>query len=246
MNSATLVLLLPLLFFRPPAKAPLKSIALTGLLTGSAFALYGSAIMMTDVLRALLFFYLTPIWGTALGVLFLGEKLTLARIAAIVLALLGLVCVAGFGSRSELNLGDILSFISGILWAIGTFRMYKMVQISAIDQSISFLLGSVVVMVFLLLVLGDTMGEFPAQIDFSALYPIVIFTGLFSIPMVFLTLWPTSFLAPGRVGVLLMGEIVVGVSSAAIWAGEPFGLFEAIGTALIVSASLVEVLGNRS
>jgi drug/metabolite transporter (DMT)-like permease len=39
---------------------------------------------------------------------------------------------------------------------------------------------------------------------------------------------------------------VVGVASAAALTGEPFGLREALGTALIVGAAAAEVLGQRA
>ena len=51
-------------------------------------------------------------------------------------------------------------------------------------------------------------------------------------------------LDPGRLGILLQIEAVVGIGSAALLAGEPFGAREAIGAILVVSASLVEVIGN--
>ena len=64
--------------------------------------------------------------------------------------------------------------------------------------------------------------------------------------MLFLTIWPATLLSPGRVGILLMGELVVGVSSAALLSGEPFGFRELLGTLLIISAGAVEVFGRRA
>ena len=62
--------------------------------------------------------------------------------------------------------------------------------------------------------------------------------------MLYLTIWPAMRLSPGRVGLLLMSEVVVGVGSAALLAGEPFGLRELSGTLLILAAGAVEVLGR--
>jgi drug/metabolite transporter (DMT)-like permease len=61
-------------------------------------------------------------------------------------------------------------------------------------------------------------------------------------PICYLTIWPTTLLSPGRVGMLLMGEVIVGVISAAVLTGEAFGTQELIGTLLIVSAAVVEVV----
>jgi hypothetical protein len=35
------------------------------------------------------------------------------------------------------------------------------------------------------------------------------------LPITYLTIWPTTVLSPGRVGMLLMVEVIVGVASAA-------------------------------
>ncbi len=246
MNAATLVLIFPLLMLRKPSKAPIISVAVTGLITGAAFASYGTAIMLTDVLHAMLFFYLTPIWGTAIGVFLLGERLTFSRIAAIVLALSGLITVIGFGSRSALNVGDFLALLSGGLWAVGSYRLYKFKGTSPIDQAISFLFGSVLVTLVFIWLIGDRLGGIEGMPDLQGLTVMMMIAGAFSIPMIFLTLWPASVLSPGRIGILLMSEIVVGVTSVAMLAGEPFGPFEAVGTVLILAASIVEVTGTRA
>jgi drug/metabolite transporter (DMT)-like permease len=43
-----------------------------------------------------------------------------------------------------------------------------------------------------------------------------------------------------------MSEVVVGVVSAALFAGEVFGTREAVGTLLILAAGAVEVLGRQT
>ena len=59
-----------------------------------------------------------------------------------------------------------------------------------------------------------------------------LLAGLFTVPMILLTIWPAAVLTPGRMGILLMSEVVVGIGSVALLAGEPFGPFEAMGAAL--------------
>ena len=56
----------------------------------------------------------------------------------------------------------------------------------------------------------------------------------------------SQFVDPGRLGILLQLEAIVGISSAALFAGEPFGWREGIGAILVVSAGVTEVFGNRS
>jgi drug/metabolite transporter (DMT)-like permease len=57
-----------------------------------------------------------------------------------------------------------------------------------------------------------------------------------------LILWGSQRVDPGRVGLLLMTECVVGTASAALFSGEPFGWREALGSVLILGAGTVEVV----
>jgi len=66
------------------------------------------------------------------------------------------------------------------------------------------------------------------------------------LPITYFTIWPATLLSPGRVGMLLMGDVIVGVASAAMLTGERFGTREMIGTLLIVSAAIVEVARRQS
>ena len=64
-------------------------------------------------------------------------------------------------------------------------------------------------------------------------------------PICYLTIWPAAVLSPGRVGMLLLAEVLVGVGSAAILTDEQFGLREMTGAVLIVSAGVVEVMRQQ-
>lgn len=239
-------LLLPLVLIQRHPVSQLGNLALVGLLTGTAFSFYGTSIILTDVVRALLFFYLTPIWGTAIGVLFLGERLTAARVIAIVLALTGLLAVIGFGSRSAINLGDVLALASGICWTIGTYKIYKLEKTPPLHLSFAFVTGAVFVTIVTILIGGARLGGTSEIPGLSALWPVLILTGLFALPMIYLTIWPAKVLTPGRIGILLMSEVLVGFGSVALLAGDPFGWVEVLGAVLIVSATLVELLGNAA
>jgi drug/metabolite transporter (DMT)-like permease len=169
--------------------------------TGAAFSLYSSSLAMTEVVRAILLFYLTPVWGTLLGIAFLGERLTTPRLAALVLALIGLVVVlGGDGFPRPRSAGDWLALASGFSWALGALLVYRAEEAGPVEQVSAFIFGSLAV----------------------------------------------TLLTPGRVGILLMSDVIVAVITAAWFSGEPFGLREAAGTILIVSAAAVEVLDRAA
>jgi len=65
------------------------------------------------------------------------------------------------------------------------------------------------------------------------------------LPITYLTIWPTTVLSPGRVGMLLMVGVTVGVASAAILSDGQFDLRELAGTVLIISVGVVEVLRQQ-
>ncbi|MEM9427707.1 MAG: EamA family transporter, partial [Pseudomonadota bacterium] len=74
MFLAALAALLPFLW---PVRRVLvqrwRVLILSGVFTGAAFSLYSTSLVYTDVVRSILLFYLTPVWGTVLGLVFLGE-----------------------------------------------------------------------------------------------------------------------------------------------------------------------------
>ena len=121
-NACPLVVLVPLLLFNyQQLKGLVGPTILAGLMIGIAFNLYANGLLETTVARATLLYYLTPIWSTLLGVVWLSEPLTKARIIAIGVALIGLFLLLSNANSSNqaLNIGDLYSFMSGIFWAIG-------------------------------------------------------------------------------------------------------------------------------
>ena len=74
---------------------------------------------------------------------------------------------------------------------------------------------------------------------------IVILALIIFVPPSYLVLWASQRIDAGRVGILLMTEVLAGAITAALFSGEYFGIRELTGTALIVCAGLVEILGRR-
>jgi drug/metabolite transporter (DMT)-like permease len=247
--AGCMLLLLPVVFFRwRILLRHIRPLVVCGLFTGTAFAAYATSLLMTDVVRVILLFYLTPVWGTLLGLVFLGERLTVNRAVALVLGIAGLLVVLGIGNAIPWprNLGEWLALLSGMSWAYGSMGLYRMGTAAVPEQILSFIVGGLVVTLAAIALGGPAFGGTPPAAILHETFPYAILVALFMLPTLFLTIWPATLLSPGRVGLLLMSELVVGVASAAILTGEPFGLREILGTALIISAAVVEVLGRGS
>ena len=219
--------------------------ALTGLLAGCALAFYTDALLLTEVIRALIFFYLTPVWSTILERIFLGKRISAVRVASICIGFSGIGIVVGAGSNAFLvsfNLGDALALVSGIAWAWATVRIY-----SARDDGVAVLsawfLGFGAVAGIALALAGVGEGEM-VVVDWeriARLLPWFIAFGLLVvIPSVMVMMWGAAILAPGLLGILLMTEISVGTVSAALWAGEPIGVREVAGITMVTLAGVLE------
>lgn len=246
--AAALVLLLPVaLLRRQMLVAHRRKLAMSGLFTGAAFSLYAISLLLTDVIHVLLLFYLTPLWGTLLGLFFLGERLTVHRAVALASGFLGLLVVLGIGAKFPMpeNLGDWLALLAGMLWAYGSLLLYQYREVRPVDQVFAFIVGGFAVTCAVLglgILSGTTALGIGLPLDrFVGAAPWVLITAIYVLPMLFLTIWPAMLLTPGRVGLLLMSEAIVGVVSAALFAGEAFGVRDVIGTTLIAGAILAEV-----
>ena len=240
--------LVPTIFLLPVGILRLKylklggfNLQLTGMLSGGALMLYATSIVYTDVVRAMLLFYLTPVWGTILGRLYLNEDITPLRIFSMIIAIAGMLTIFGLGVKFPIpqNIGDWMGVASGLLWAVASTRIRLNQNASAIDMTLGFFFWATVFSILIAMALAPKFLPTASQVS-PALPILLIFVILFILPGTLATLWGPKFLNPGLVGLLFMTEIVVGSISVALLAGETFGIREIIGIVLISSASMFE------
>ena len=240
--ATALAIFVPILVRHPPARAVFTPRMLaTGALTGGSFVLYTVSIVLTEVVTAILLFYLSPVWATALGRLLLGERLTGSRLLALGLGLGGLWVVLGGESGVPLprNAGDWCALTAGVTWALGTLRVHQDAVVSPVAHTASLFVGGAVV-IGVISLLPVVVGPAP---DITApTSAVVLMLAVLSVVSAGGILWGARLISPGRAGLLLMMEVITGLASAALLAGEPFGVIQVAGSTLIVAAALVEVL----
>jgi len=248
-NACPLVVLVPLLLFNyQQLKGLVGPTILAGLMIGIAFNLYANGLLETTVARATLLYYLTPIWSTLLGVVWLSEPLTKARIIAIGVALIGLFLLLSNANSSNqaLNIGDLYSFMSGIFWAIGVSVLNRWATIPILPLLACTFLATT-------LFSALTAGLLPANPvpDLQAVkmaLPAAAFWAIFIfVPSFFIIFRISQLLFPGRVGILTMTEAIVAIVSAAILIPEEsMLLLQWLGGGVIIMAGLIEVLFGYS
>lgn len=224
-----------------------RRILLPGLLSGFAFALYIASLNLTDVVRAILLFYMSPLWSTLLGILILKERLTINRVVALLLAFCGLyvVLVVDSGLPIPRNNGDWFALISGLCWSIASVKLFQDGAQMIMEKVTIFVVFALLMSFMLLLWNQGSLQGMPELATLGKSWYWILTIAVVMMPICYLTIWPAAVLSPGRVGMLLLAEVLVGVGSAAILTDEQFGLREMTGAVLIVSAGVVEVMRQQ-
>lgn len=217
--------------------------AIGAVFAGAAVTLYSSAVVETSVIRAVLLFYLAPAWAIAIECLFFGRRFRALNVLTFVFAALGFLFIFRFQiDCSALNLGDAMALISGLSWAVGTALIFSGKPASAPKLCLITALSGVVI--GLIIVAGfETVA--PPEINMGTIWPTFVAGSIYLAPLIIATLWAARFLPPATISFLLTAEVISGVASAAVFLGDPFGLFEATGALLIITAALTEVVSTR-
>jgi drug/metabolite transporter (DMT)-like permease len=243
-----------ILLFVPLVLARRKSFAMhwrrtlvPGLLAGCAFALYIASLNFTDVVRAILLFYMSPVWSTLLGILVLKERITANRVIALILAFSGLyvVLVVDSGLPLPRNTGDWFALLSGLCWSLASVKLFQGGPRYVVENATMFVLFALLLSLVLVAWHQGDMSGAPGAAELAGGWLWALLVALLMLPITWLLIWPATLLSPARVGMLLMVEVIVGVASSAAFSGDPFGMRELAGAVLIVSAATVEVMRQQ-
>ena len=242
--GVSLIALLPIAVARwHRLRAGGVNLLLIGVLSGAAIALYTLSFLYTTVVNALLIFYLTPVWSTLTGKFMLGERITPSRIMALALGLEGLWVILGSHDMVPLpnNPGDWMALSAGVIWAFAAVYLRRS-EAHALDLLNVFILGGFLVSLVVLVL----RPEFAHPPSFSFLTPYAIIAlvaiAIASLPLNLIILWAAGLLSPGRVGLLMLLEVVCGIAVASLLTDEPYGFLEAVGTVLILGAGIVDIV----
>lgn len=243
-NACPLLVLVPaLIYWRHTLNVQVLPAVLAGAILGVGLALYATGLVATSVVRATLLFYLTPIWSTLIGMIWLSERVTVLRILAIFFGLLGcfLLLRTDQGFAGAINIGDLCSLLSGVVWAFGAASLKRWpgsptLTITSVQLAVTTAVG---------LLLGLVLFDYPSpdiaslQAGFSLAFVTSVFVLLPSLLLIFVI---SQILFPGRVGILMMSEVLVAIISASILLpNEQMAPLQWLGAAAIIASALFEV-----
>ncbi|HIA41022.1 MAG TPA: DMT family transporter [Gammaproteobacteria bacterium] len=237
------LVLLPLVVLRftkiKAAGAPLQAI---GSSLGLSMMLYSTAFLYTDVIHAVLLYYLTPIWSTLLAKAWLKEPISRNRIIGIVLGLSGMLIILNIEQDFPLprNVGDWMALAAGMTWAVAANLLRRYPRYRTLDITTTWFYWCTVFSVIVAYATYPHIGPETVDAVFKVSIWILPIALLVLIPVYFAAAWGTPKLNPGTAGILFMTEISAGVVSAALLTNEPFGMREILGVGLITAAGLTE------
>ena len=245
-NACPLLILVPLIFFNlDKLKKYPKPIFFAGIMIGAAFTFYANGLVETSVIRATLLFYLSPIWSTIIGIIWLNERLTIARVISIIVALIGIIFLL-YDFRDQetviLNFGDFSSILSGLFWALGASILKKWSNLPIIPLTAIVYFSTTSLSILLAIVVYKAPIPSLALIgqNFSTAF---IWSVIVLLPSFCIIFRISQILFPGRVGILMMSEVAVAVISAKILLPEEqMVILQWIGALAILLAGVVEII----
>ena len=249
-NACPLIILVPLIFFNLDklTKYP-KPIFFAVIMIGAAFTFYANGLVQTSVIRATLLFYLSPIWSTIIGIIWLNERLTIARVISIIVALIGLILLLYDFRNQEtamLNFGDFSSILSGLFWALGASILKKWSKLPIIPLTAIVYFSTTSLSILLAIIVYKAPIPSLALIgqNFSTAF---IWSVIVLLPSFCIIFRISQILFPGRVGILMMSEVAVAVISAKILLPEEqMVILQWIGASAILLAGVVEIIFGYS
>jgi drug/metabolite transporter (DMT)-like permease len=218
----------------------------SGILNILSFSLLSViAMMFTATGRVAMLAYTMPIWAALFAWFVLGERLTRARIVALVLCAAGMAILVYPLVESGALIGVLIALTIAVSWAAGTVYV-KRVRITG-DPIANAAWQIVVAFVVVILCLPFAEGSLHlSQASALAVFA-MIFAGIVGAGLAYF-LW---FGIIGRIPAMtaslgVLSAPVIGVISTAILLGEIPTVADVIGYVLIFAASVCVLLPSRS
>jgi len=210
--------------------------------SGTTNAAFNWAMVIGDVVRVVLLFYLMPLWAVLLARLLLGEALTARAALRVVLALAGAAVVlwpAGGGWPLPATLADALGLVGGFSFALNNVMLRREAARPEEGRALAMFAGGVIVAGALAVVLA-LQGEvaWPPTPAAPWVLGAVFLSALFLLSNLALQ-YGAARLPANVTAVVMLVEVVFATVSALLLGGATLTLPVLVGGALIVTAALL-------
>ena len=216
-------------------RAPWMLLAIA-LVSGWCNTTFILAVLEGNIVRVLLLFYLSPLWATLMGWLFLREQLQRDSLWVLALALAGAVIMLWqpeSGMPWPQQQADWLALSSGFSFALVNVLVRSTQKVSVYTKTASAWLGVIVVAALLIMITGRTLGEASGYTISSAL----VLGALVLVVMTLSVVYGVTHLPVYRSAVILLFEVVAGAVSAQLLTDEVVLLREWVGGGFVILAA---------
>ncbi len=212
---------------------------ISGIFIGFNWILLFEAYNNTSVSVATLCYYMAPVIVMLLSPVVLKEKLNAKKWMSVIASVFGMVFISGV-----LNNNSSLADIKGILFGLGAALLYalviicnkKITNISPYDKTIYQLaIATVVLIPYTFLTEKITVSDFDYKIIFLLVFVGVLHTGF----TYFLYFGSISNLNAQTVALYSYIDPICAIILSAVLLKENFGIYELIGTLLILGSTII-------
>ena len=215
--------------------------------SGMTNACFNSALATGDVVRAVLLFYLMPMWVVLLARWLLAERITPSALAGTALALIGAALVLGEGKLQvpiPNSIADWLAVAGGFFFGLNNVILRKYAGAPQEACAFAMFIGAVLIaplVIATLALLGKPLLFAPEPIAWLgvAIFTVAVLIGNLALQ------YSAARLPANVLSVLMLAEILVATLSS--WLGGAAVITQStlMGGAFIVVASLLAVLSGK-
>ena len=215
-----------------------------GTAIGIGWMCYTLGLILGSVTKTTLLFYLTPVWSSLLGLVFLKEKPKLMLWIANFLGLAGCALIFKLSPSSlVIDQIDLLGLASGIFWSIGSVIIKGYPNADYKNTTlVQYFAGTMVG----LIAVYSTGLSMPPLSSFANALPLTAFVSIVIIlPPLMIIFRLTQYISPTILGILMLSEVFVAVVTASIFLGEYMSPSQWLGAGMIILTALLVTFSER-
>jgi drug/metabolite transporter (DMT)-like permease len=227
---------------------------LVGFALSSATVLYFTAVLYTDVIRAIFLFYLLPLWTTLSARVLYGEPIRHAQLAVIAAALIGVWLLLGGGYSFPIpnNIGDWCAIAAGFCWGVSLSLLRRKADTPPFASTTAtifsgFVLSSACALIIQYWNPQDIMTHLTSEpVSLIETIPLtIVFGAVLLFPSMLGQIWGARRIPAPTAALLTMTEILVATASAGILIGTELPPIAMLGGVIIITAVCIDLAVKR-